>query len=217
MRMAFTIIDGRFRPHVKLCATFIVSFLWLSIATSAQNSFKDYSDVQTVLASLTDTLPAELKSSDLSARRKAWADWVIGHDRDIRGRLVRGDEDTIINWLLFGTSFTQQPSVLLQTPATAEGLSRLIPSRTKDLISTLESSDLNARTVVARGLRICQEYQFNTIEERARLERHLFAEVERVVAERQKYFLREQAFAAGNVVEQIMVQSTLFRVRGLSL
>src|SRR5262245_58112420 len=217
MRMAFTIIDGRFRPHVKLCATFIVSFLWLSIATSAQNSFKDYSDVQTVLASLTDTLPAELKSSDLSARRKAWADWVIGHDRDIRNRLLRGDEDTIINWLLFGTSFTRQPSAALQPSATPDGLPRLISSRITDFISTLGSADSSERVAFARQLLRGAGYGFDSIEQRTKLEQHLFAEVRRVVAERQKYLLREDEFQAGDVVGQLMAQSTLFRDRGLSL
>src|SRR5262245_17049152 len=215
MRMAFTIIDGRFRPHVKLCATFIVSFLWLSIATSAQNSFKDYSDVQTVLASLTDTLPAELKSSDLSARRKAWADWVIGHDRDIRERLVRGDEDTIVNWLLFGSSFTKQPKASEVSPT--DGLQQLVSRRTRDLIAALRSSDLSERLVFARRLLLDQGYRFDTVDESARLERHLQAQVRRVVAERQEYAVREEAFTPGDLISQVMVESRLFRDRGLSL
>jgi hypothetical protein len=44
----------------------------------------------------TGTLPPELNSSDSSAQREAWANWVIGHDNDIRARLLRGDEDTIV-------------------------------------------------------------------------------------------------------------------------
>ena len=86
-----------------------------------------------------------------------------------------------------------------------------------DLISVLGSADPNERSVFARRLLLSQGYGFDTIEERARLERHLHAEVERVVAERRQYMLREEAFPAGDVVEQIMVQSTLFRDRGLSL
>src|SRR5438105_1103551 len=72
---------GSRRQKVKLmkCATVVVSLLWLSVLTSARNSFTDYSDVQQVLASLTDTLPPELKTSDLSAQRKAWPDWVSRH------------------------------------------------------------------------------------------------------------------------------------------
>ena len=32
--------------------------------------------------------------------------WVERQDRAIRSRLQRGDEETIVNWLLFGTTFT---------------------------------------------------------------------------------------------------------------
>ncbi|MBI4473557.1 MAG: class I SAM-dependent methyltransferase [Acidobacteria bacterium] len=185
--------------------------------TSAQNSFSDYNDVQQVLAFSTDLLPPVLNSSDLSARRQAWPEWVIGRDHDIRKRLERGDEDAIVNWLLFGTSFTQQPRALFEVPATSDGLPRLISRRIRDFISALESADSNERSVFARRLLRSQGYGFDTIQGRARLERHLQAEVERVLAERQEYALREEGFAPGDVIGQIMVESTLFRDRGLSL
>ena len=129
---------------------------------------------------------------------------------------LRGDEDTIVNWLLFGTSFTRQPSALFDASLT-DGLSRIIGKRTKDLITALASSDQNERIVFARRLLLSQGYKFDTAKERSRLERRLQAEVERVVAERRQYLLREDAFPTGDIIEQIMVQSTLFRDRGLSL
>jgi hypothetical protein len=43
-----------------------------------------------------------------------WSEWVRGHDDEIRKRLVRGDEDTIAYWLLFGTSFTREPMALFE-------------------------------------------------------------------------------------------------------
>jgi hypothetical protein len=191
--------------------------LLFSVLTSARNSFTDYKDVQQVLAFLTDTLPPELNSSDSSTQREAWADWVIGHDGDIRARLLRGDEDTVVNWLLFGTSFTRQPSVPFEGSAISGDLPRLISQRTRDLISALGSADPNERSVFARRLLLSRGYGFKTAEERARLERHLQAEVERVVAERRKYMLRGEEFRAGDVAGQVMVESTLFRDRGLSL
>jgi CheR methyltransferase, SAM binding domain len=194
----------------------LASLVWFPVLTPARNSFTDYADVQRVLASFTDILPPELKSAGSSAQRKAWADWVIRHDRDIRGRLVRGDEDTIVNWLLFGTSFTQQPRALFESAA-LDAQPRLISLRAKDLISVLVSADLSERNVFARRLLMSQGYGFDTIEERARLGQHLLDEVERVVAERQRYALREEAFPTGDVIGQVMVESTLFRDRGLSL
>jgi len=198
-------------------ATLVVSLFWLSVLVLAGNSFTEYDDVQQLLALVAADLPPELKSSDLTVRRKAWPDWIRGHDRDIRNRLVRGDEDTIINWLLFGASFTRQPSAALESSATPDGLPRLISSRIGDFISALESADPNERIVFVRQLLRGAGYGFDSIEQRARLEQHLYAEVRRVVAERQKYMLREEEFQAGDVVGQLMVQSTLFRDRGLSL
>ena len=106
----------------------------LQFSALARGPFTDYTDVEHVLAFLTDALPPELKSSGTAARSKAWADWVAGHDRKIRERLVRGDEDTIINWLLFGTSFTSQPRPFIGALATPDVLRKWISQRSKDLI-----------------------------------------------------------------------------------
>src|SRR5207248_522499 len=136
----------------------VVFLVWPAMLTLARNLFPDYNEVQQVLSFLTDTLPPELKSSDLSARRKAWQDWVIGHDHDIRSRLGRGDEDTIVNWLLFGSSFTQQPRALFEVSATSDRLQRLISRRIRDLISALNSADPNERSVFARRVLLSQGY-----------------------------------------------------------
>jgi hypothetical protein len=130
---------------------------------------------------------------------------------------VRGDEDTIVHWLLFGTSFTNEVRAFFDLPATQDALTRLISRRTRDLISTLASADTNERSVFARQLLRSKGYGWTRGEERARLERHLQAEVERVIAERQEYALREESFPRGDVIEQIMVGSRMFRDRGLSL
>ena len=41
--------------------------------------------------------------------------WVERQDRAIRSRLQRGDEETIVNWLLFGTTFTKLSRVPLDS------------------------------------------------------------------------------------------------------
>ena len=110
MRLKRSVLRSAVRSHeqaLRLLDPTVVCVAWVSSLALAQTSFTDYNDVQQVLAFLTDVLPADLKSSDLSVRRNAWPSWVVEHDRDIRGRLLRGDEDTLVNWLLFGTSFSQ--------------------------------------------------------------------------------------------------------------
>jgi len=205
------------RRPLCVCLTLLISLFLLPLLTLARGSFTDYSDVQHVLAWLADTLPPELKSSDPSTQQKAWPDWVAGHDRDIRKRLVRGDEDTIANWLLFGTSFTLQPRAFFDAPATLEALRSRISQRTRDLISVLGSADPDERAAFARQYLLGQGYGFDTIEKQARLERHFYAEVDRVVAERQQYMLREDSVQPGDVIGQVLAQSNLFHDRGLSL
>src|SRR5512139_1095939 len=54
-----------------------------------------------------------LASPTLAAQQaeSAWAASVRTHDASIRARLLQGDEDTLISWLLLGTSFTSLPRV----------------------------------------------------------------------------------------------------------
>jgi len=202
---------------VRVCVITFTFVVFLRLLTFAQGSLTEYTDVQRVLTSLADILPPELRAPDTSTSQKSWQEWVIGHDRDIRRRLLRGDQDTLVNWLLFGTSFTRQPRAYFDPAETQDALRRRISLRTKDLISALASADTDERIVFARQLLLGQGYRFDSAEEQARLERHLYAEVDRVVAERQQYKDREDAAPAADVVERIVAQSNLFQDRGLSL
>src|SRR6185436_11508197 len=54
-------------------------------------------------------LPAELRSKAPSELARDWPAWVSARDRDVRARLAAGDEDSIFNLVLFGTTFTKRP------------------------------------------------------------------------------------------------------------
>jgi hypothetical protein len=174
----------------------IAALIFIAAIARAQTSFIDYSDIQRMLPYLPDALPAELKTAD------AWRMWVTAHDQEIRRRLVRGDEDTITNWLLFGTSFTQEQAV---------------SRRIRDFVAALAAAGFDERAAFARELLLGQGYRFDTAQERTRLERHLLEEVQRVAAERRIYALRQDDFAPGDFIGQVMAESSLFRDRGLSL
>src|SRR5262245_41527347 len=146
--------------RVYLCVTFVACSVWLFAPALAQNSFTDYDDIRHVLAYLSDILPPEFKSPDLSSGRELWQQCVRALDRDIRARLERGDEDTIVNWLLFGTSFTQQPMALFEISATSDGLRGVISRRIRDLLSLLASADKNDRSIFARQVLLSQGYRF---------------------------------------------------------
>jgi hypothetical protein len=181
----------------------------------AGNSFATFDDVDQVLRFFENKLPAELKSS--GSVQNMWPEWIARHDREIRRRLQPGDEDTVINWLLFGTSFTKEPRALFEVPETSKELLKVTSRRTTDLIAALRSARTDERLIFARQLLQGQGYGFETAPQRTRLDRHFHDEVERVLAERQQFGRREDSYRPGDFAAQMMVQSHLFQDRGLSL
>jgi hypothetical protein len=203
---------------ILFCLLILATTASFSLAAVFQSSLLTYDDVAGILPSLSDSIPTALKSDEPGVRRNNWRAWVSQHDREIRGRLLGGDNDTVVNWLLFGTTFTQEPRALFEVSATSADLPRVISSRTKDLIAKVASSDSNERAVFARRLLVGQGFRFDTIEERARLERHLQTEVTRVITEFQQYSLQIEALArTSDTAEDLTVRSRLFHDRGLSL
>ena len=66
-----------------------------------------------ILTELRGKLPPELNTLTAAQLESAWPGWIARHDQQVRARLEQGDEDTIVNWMLFGTSFTSRPRAVL--------------------------------------------------------------------------------------------------------
>src|SRR5215510_76790 len=91
----------------------VVAVLLVAQTLPGKPRYITYSEAQPILQTLDEILPAELKGKAPEARAAAWQNWVRDRDAAVRARLRRGDEDTLANFLLFGTSFTKQPRVTL--------------------------------------------------------------------------------------------------------
>ena len=181
--------------------------------------YASYADVRAVLTALSDIVPAELKGQDPATASRSWDDWAVHHDREIRARLERGDEDTIVNWLLFGTSFTTRPRAVFESsPADGAQLVQLVTDRTEDLIAALRSPGTDERRLFARQLLERKGYRFATTADRERSSQYLLAEVARVAREQAGY-ARDlgRHSPLEDVTEQFAARSRLFRERGLSL
>jgi hypothetical protein len=111
--------------------------------------------------------------SDPSAAAAAWNTWIVAHDHDIRERLVRGDEDTIVNWLMFGTTFTTRPRVLDAAPSDAAAL---LIGRAGDLVAALAAPGRDERRLFAKAFYERRGYRVDTAETRTRLRDHLLQE-----------------------------------------
>lgn len=146
--------------------------LWLAVpaailsgqgaAPAALETNIPYADASPILQVLREDLwPAELRGRTPAEIEAGWPEWVSRRDAAIRARVQEGDEDSIINLLLFGTTFTTQPrvtenqlaGVLMRqagTGATAFVPSPLLRARIEDFETALLSPGANERLQFAR-------------------------------------------------------------------
>jgi hypothetical protein len=117
-----------------------------------------YSDAKPILDALReDLLPAELRTGTPAQRQAAWPRFLTRRDAEIRARVVGGDEESIVNFLMFGTSFTNVPRVTARDMA-AVGQAKaadIIVGRISNLVAALASPGTDerlrfVRTVVER-------------------------------------------------------------------
>jgi SAM-dependent methyltransferase len=208
-----------------LCIFSLAAAGALATTPKPQARFLSYEEARSLLQSLDEILPAELNNKSAEEGARVWPEWVKARDAAVRERLRRGDEDTLINFLLFGASFTKQPRVtahdLEGRQQAQEAFDKLLNARIDDLISALASPkavDNNERLVFARKLVARQGHQPGDIMGRAELREYLIANLQRTLREQESYS-RTLAAARlqGNPSEEFIERSKLYRERGLSL
>jgi hypothetical protein len=204
--------------------------LALIIATAAsrqpkpQSRFLTYEEARPLLQSFDEILPAELKGKSAEAQAAAWPAWIKAQDAAVRARLRRGDEDTLVNFLLFGVSFTKQPRVTAQDLSARPGeqnqeaFNKLLNARIDDLISGLASPGSNERLLFMRKLVTEQGQRLSDPVGRTKLREYILANLSRMLLEQGSH-ARTLAAARlqGNPGEEFVERSKLYRERGLSL
>ncbi len=116
-----------------------------------------YSDAKPVFDALrSDLLPVVFRDKSPAQRESMWPAWVAQRDADIRARVAAGDEDSVINLLLYGTSFTRRPrpterqiADLVERPAAAVVWLR---PRIGDLVAGIAMPGGNERLQFARDV-----------------------------------------------------------------
>jgi hypothetical protein len=216
----------------------LLTVLSLSAANFAQTAtpnavYLSYSEAQPVFAALEDILPLTLKGKSSSEMTALWNNWIKSRDSEIRDRLALGDEDSLVNLLLFGTSYTRQPRITpeeiarlrqpensqsLEAQAATSRLSQVLQARTDDLIRGFDAPGINERLLFGRRLLVEKKgFDSHTASGRAKLKEYLLASVERVLNE-QAGFAKALASARllGDPSEEFARRSTLYSSRGLS-
>jgi hypothetical protein len=107
---------------------------------AASRTFTPYVDVKPILDAGREPLPDALRKAD----EAKWLSWAQRRDQAIRERLQQGDLDSMVNLLLYGTSFTRQPRIRMEnlTEASKAGTLR---ARVDDLVAGLSHPGHNER------------------------------------------------------------------------
>jgi SAM-dependent methyltransferase len=182
---------------------------------AADRVFPTYASMKVVLDGQRNRLPAELRNAD----EPKWTAWSRQQDKAIRARLQKGDLDSMVNLLLFGTSFTKQPRIRIEgiTEAAKAGTLR---ARMDDLIAGVRSPGDNERLIFVSGLLRNQGFDPATSDGAAKAGVFIFNNLQRVVEERKT--LAERAAEAKRLIRpqdpaSVLDRASLFSDRGVSL
>jgi hypothetical protein len=197
-------------------------------AVAAPARYLRYAEAEPILSELaaTGALPRDLSNLTAAQRAAAWPAWIAQHDKDVRARLEQGDEDTIVNWLLFGTSFTSRPRAILGAVEGDTAVDRqvvlqrtvaLISGRLDDLLKALVNPGSDDRRVFARRLLERKGQRFGTSSGLDDVRQYLLGAVMRVAQEQEQFDQELGATTAGDSIAEFVQRSRLFRTRGLSL
>ncbi|MBM3778241.1 MAG: class I SAM-dependent methyltransferase [Acidimicrobiia bacterium] len=153
-----------------------------------------------------DLVPARLRATGAGAE-EAWQRWAAERSAELGERLLRGDEDSIVNLFWFGTSHTSEPRL---TPERLAALDRrasdqVFAARLRDLTQGLLAPGANERLAFGRSVAIARGVDVETAGAAERVGGYLEELVQRSLA--------ELAALQGAPPE---AQSTLYRERGLS-
>jgi hypothetical protein len=182
----------------------------LPIAAQVRISFDD---ARPVFAALGTNLPVGLRGRPLEDIRAGWVEWVAQHDREVRARLARGDEDSLVNFWLYGTSFTTQPpAVAGRSPAAS--VDGLATRRLDDLLAALQAPGSNERLRFAAGVFAAREIDPSTPQGREAA-RQFLVDARRRMIDEFSATNRELGVAA-RAGAATGAAASVFRTRGLS-
>ena len=179
------------------------------------------SEARSVVAALNEHAPAELRDPAANFER-SWSDWMQQRDASIRARLARGDEDSVVNLMLYGTSFTRRPRATPEAIAasrTDATLADVMDGRLQDLVEAVEGVESvggpsgDERVAFARHV-IERQGLAAAPRSRASVRAYLLGLRSRVLADNDRYSNR--AATAGNEADRRAAGATLYRDRGLS-
>jgi hypothetical protein len=112
--------------------------------TNARRPILSFATAGPVLEALASERPRQLKEPN----EGNWKAWAQEEDNVVRARLEQGALDSMINLLLFGTSFTSQPRVITMR----DFEDPVVQARVADFVEALRNPGNNERIIFLRNL-----------------------------------------------------------------
>jgi hypothetical protein len=218
MRSAFN-ADGRRRARIVLPYLAAMTALGVQAHSTASSWPATVrmtpAEARPVVAALGEHAPAELRDPAASFER-SWSDWMKQRGASIRARLARGDEDSVVNLMLYGTGFTRRPRATPEAIAESRSeanLADVMDGRLQDLIEAVETFSSDERVGFARHV---IERQGLAVGPRSRetTRAYLLGLRSRVLADNEQHARRTAK--PGNESDRRAASATLYRDRGLS-
>ncbi len=166
----------------KVVGVVFVCLLGLLSASAQAPQFVTFSAAQPVLQAYLKSLPAELKPSG-QPTAAAWDAWVRRHDREIRARLERGEEDTLTNLLRLGVTYTKQERIsyaYLLRFGNDKYVDALANKRIDDLMRALAAPHASQGMMEMRTFLQKQGFTLNTQAGRDKVKTYLLANLARM-------------------------------------
>jgi len=208
----------RSRPSLRLVSVLMVGAagVWLFAQCRDKQTHTrhrpiiSFATVKPVLEAFANELPPPLKEPN----EGKWKTWAQHEDDVVRARLEQGALDSMINLLLFGTSFTTQPRVITMHDSD----DAVVQSRLNDLLQGLRNPGKNERLIFLRNLLRGSGMDPDTSAGYEKTRSFVLENLRRVVREQNTF--REQfdeATSENNQDAGLSKRSRLFRDRGISL
>jgi len=177
-----------------------------------------FAEARPVLAALGDSVPAALRDRTSGDADATWSAWVKQREAEIRGRIAAGDEDSVVNLMLYGTSFTRwpraTPDAIAASPAGAT-LDGVMAGRVADLVTAIESPGGDERLQFAR--QVVERHGVAVgPQSREAARRYLVELRSRVLSENERYVRRLATAPMASESQRQALHATVYRDRGLS-
>ena len=198
-------------------------------AASASIRPTTWAEARPIVEVTGDALPRSLAEIPPGERSARWPAWLAGQRQALAARIAQGDVDSVVNLLLFGTSFTKQPRITAKLlrdldqrwkagdKSAQETLARQYQQRATDLVSAAADPRAGERMRDVGRVLAMHGHEVTIPSGRSTAIDYLFTNVARVREEAAKLAADlEAARKTADSTTAFAERSRIFRDRGLA-